>query len=82
LSRPLREARQIYPFIIAGILAPGAARASSYRGIEKLGLSINTPIVNAEILFAVTLAVLFLDEPVTLPWLQDVSVVTGCIAGV
>jgi uncharacterized membrane protein len=71
---------RIYPFIIAGILAPGAARAFSYRGIEKLGLSINTPIVNAEILFAVTLAVLFLDEPVTLPMVAGiVSVVTGLV---
>ena len=55
-----------YPFIIAGVLAPGAARAFSYRGIEKLGLSINTPIVNSEILIAVAMAILFLNEPMTL----------------
>jgi drug/metabolite transporter, DME family len=68
----------IYPFIIAGILAPGAARAFSYKGIEKLGLSINTPIVNAESLFAVLMAILFLNEPVTLPMVAGISsVVTG-----
>jgi uncharacterized membrane protein len=64
----------IYPFIIAGV------RAFSYRGIEKLGLSINTPIVNAESLFAVVMAILFLNEPMTLPVVAGiVSVVTGLV---
>ena len=68
----------IYPFVIAGVLAPGAARALSYTGIEKLGLSINTPIVNAESLFAVMMAILFLDEPITFPVVAGIlSVVTG-----
>jgi len=70
----------VYLFIIAGILAPGCARALSYKGIERLGLSINTPIVNAESLFAVIMAILFLNEPVTLPIVAGiVSVVTGLI---
>jgi len=70
----------IYPFIIAGVLAPGAARALSYKGIEKLGLSINTPIVNAESLFAVVMAILFLNEPINLPVVAGIlSVVTGLV---
>jgi uncharacterized membrane protein len=64
----------IYPFIIAGVLAPGAARALSYKGIERLGLSINTPIVNAESLFAVVMAILFLNEP------MNVSVGAGILS--
>ena len=64
----------IYPFIIAGVLAPGAARALSYKGIERLGLSINTPIVNAESLFAVIMAILFLNEP------MNVSVGAGILS--
>ena len=68
----------IYPFVIAGVLAPGAGRALSYKGIEKLGLSINTPIVNAEAVFAVVMAILFLNEPVTVPVVAGIlSVVTG-----
>ena len=71
---------KVYPFIIAGVLAPGAARAFSYRGIEKLGLSINTPIVNSEILIAVAMAILFLNEPMTLPVVAgSVSVVAGLV---
>jgi uncharacterized membrane protein len=38
-------------FIIAGLLAPGCARALSYKGLETLGMSISIPIVNAESLF-------------------------------
>jgi drug/metabolite transporter (DMT)-like permease len=36
----------IYVFIAAGILAPGCARVLSYKGLETLGMSISTPIVN------------------------------------
>jgi bacterial/archaeal transporter family protein len=56
----------VYLFIIAGLLAPGAARLLSYRGLETLGLSISVPIVNAEFIFSVILAMVFLNEPITL----------------
>jgi transporter family protein len=56
----------VYLFIIAGILAPGAGRLLSYRGLETLGMSISVPIVNAESIFSVTLAIIFLNEPITL----------------
>lgn len=56
----------VYLFIIAGLLAPGAARLLSYRGLETLGLSISVPIVNAESIFSVILAMVFLNEPITL----------------
>ena len=54
----------VYLFLIAGILAPGCARALSYKGLETLGMSINTPIINAESLFSVVLALVFLNEPI------------------
>jgi drug/metabolite transporter, DME family len=70
----------IYIFVVAGILAPGAARVLSYKGIETLGLSINTPIVNAESLFAVIMALIFLDEPISLPVVVGIlSVVIGLV---
>jgi len=56
----------VYIFIIAGLLAPGAARLLSYRGLETLGMSISVPIVNAESIFSVILAMIFLNEPMTL----------------
>ncbi len=56
----------IYVFIAAGILAPGCARALSYKGLETLGMSISTPIVNAESLFSVLMALIFLKEPMNL----------------
>ena len=56
----------IYVFIAAGILAPGCARAFSYKGLETLGMSISTPIVNAESLFSVLMALMFLKEPMNL----------------
>jgi uncharacterized membrane protein len=70
----------IYLFIIAGALAPGCARALSYRGIETLGLSISVPILNGEALFAVLMAILFLNEPMSLPiGIGVVSVVSGLV---
>jgi DME family drug/metabolite transporter len=57
----------VYLFIIAGVLAPGLARALSYTGLETLGMAVCVPIINAESLFSVVLAVLFLDEPMNLP---------------
>ena len=54
----------VYLFLIAGILAPGFARALSYKGLETLGMSINAPIINAESLFSVVLALIFLNEPI------------------
>jgi transporter family protein len=56
----------VYLFIVAGTLAPGAARFLSYRGLETLGMSISAPIVNAESIFSVILAIIFLNEPITL----------------
>jgi uncharacterized membrane protein len=56
----------VYLFIIAGLLAPGAARLLSYRGLETLGMSISVPIVNAESIFSVILAMVFLNEAITL----------------
>ena len=56
----------VYIFIIAGLLAPGAARLLSYRGLETLGMSISVPIVNAESIFSVILAMIFLNEPMNL----------------
>ncbi len=58
--------RLIYPFVVAGVLAPGCARIFSYKGLEHLGMSIATPIINAETLFSVLMAIVFLKEKINI----------------
>lgn len=76
----LLRIKQIYIFIIAGILAPGCARAFAYKGLQTLGMSISTPIVNAETLFSVLIALIFLKEPMTISIGTGVlSTITGVV---
>ena len=58
--------RLLYPFVAAGILAPGCARIFSYKGLEHLGMSISAPIINAETLFSVLMAIVFLNEKINI----------------
>jgi uncharacterized membrane protein len=70
----------IYLFIIAGILAPGCARLLSYKSLEILGMSITTPIINAESLFSITMALFFLNEPISFSIVAGIlSVVCGLV---
>jgi uncharacterized membrane protein len=70
----------VYPFIIAGILAPGCARLLSYKGIRTLGVSVATPIVSAESTFSILMALIFLKEPMNLEIGTGIlSVVVGLV---
>ncbi len=70
----------VYFFIIAGVLAPGCARVLSYKGLETLGMTINTPIINAESLFSVVMALIFLNEPMNWSMLTGIlGVVCGLV---
>ncbi len=70
----------IYPFVLAGILAPGCARIFSYKGLEQLGMAIATPIINSETLFSVTMAIIFLHETINISIVCGiVSVITGLV---
>jgi DME family drug/metabolite transporter len=72
--------RLIYPFVAAGVLAPGCARIFSYKGLEHLGMSISTPIINAETLFSVLMAIVFLKEEInSIIVLGILSVITGLV---
>jgi uncharacterized membrane protein len=53
-------------FLLAGLLAPGMARIFSYKGIHKLGAAVSAPLVSIEILFTFILAVVLLEEKITL----------------
>lgn len=76
----LLQWRLIYPFIAAGILAPGCARIFSYKGLEHLGMAISTPIINSETLFSVTMAIVFLHEAINAFIVSGiVSVISGLV---
>jgi len=49
-------------FIAAGIVAPGSARLFSYKGIERVGVAIDTPIEAIAPFFSVLIAITFLGE--------------------
>jgi uncharacterized membrane protein len=71
---------EIYLFVVSGFLAPGLARILSYKGFHTVGMSIAVPIINGEILFAVGLAIIFLNEPVEPEIVAGVvSVVAGLV---
>ena len=78
VSAALWQWRLVYPFVVAGVLAPGLARILSYKGLEHLGMSIATPIINSETLFSVLMAVIFLQEKINiLMFLGIISVIAG-----
>ncbi len=65
-------------FALAGILSQAAGRYFNFEGIKRLGASRSAPLVGASPLFATILAVVFLNETVTVPILVGVlSIVTG-----
>jgi len=66
--------------ITAGLLAPCLARVFMYTGIEKVGVSITSPIRSTFPFFAVILAILFLDERFTaFVGLAIISTVCGVV---
>jgi len=53
-------------FALAGIFAPGIARLFRDVGIEKLGVTISSPIVGTNTLFSVLLSTIFIGEEITI----------------
>lgn len=60
-------------FILAGIFAPGIARIFRDMGIFRLGVTVTSPVVAINTLFAVLFATAFLMEPMT------ISLIVGAI---
>lgn len=61
------QSRSIPHFMAAGVLAPGLFRFLYYTGVNRLGVTVSSPIVNAYSLMAIIIAILILDEKLTLP---------------
>jgi uncharacterized membrane protein len=53
--------------IIGGLLAPSLARVFLYTGFEKVGVSVTAPIRTTFPIVSSVLAILFLNEPLTVP---------------
>ncbi len=65
-------------FIVAGLFAPGLGRLCNYTGIRRLGVTISYPISNTNPMIAVLVALLVLDESLSLTGFAGASaVVTG-----
>jgi DME family drug/metabolite transporter len=54
-------------FVAVGIFQPGLTRLLTYKGIQTLGVAITDPIRATTPLFSALLAIVFLDETLTLP---------------
>lgn len=53
-------------FVLAGIFAPGVARVFRDMGFKRLGVTITYPIVSTNTFFSMILAIIFLDERITI----------------
>ncbi|MPZ76314.1 MAG: EamA family transporter [Deltaproteobacteria bacterium] len=54
-------------FVLVGFFQPGLTRLLTYKGIDTLGVAITDPIRATTPLFSAMMAIIFLDEQITLP---------------
>ncbi|OGQ80202.1 MAG: hypothetical protein A3F90_12745 [Deltaproteobacteria bacterium RIFCSPLOWO2_12_FULL_60_19] len=54
-------------FVAVGFFQPGLTRLLTYKGIETLGVAITDPVRATTPLFSALMAIVFLDEKITLP---------------
>jgi drug/metabolite transporter (DMT)-like permease len=59
--------RGAWPFLVAGAFAPGASQVLFTLAVKEVGASRTSVVVGAAPLVAVTIALLFLDEPLRTP---------------
>ena len=67
--------RALIFFVLAGIIGPFIARYLLYVGIERLGVSIASPLASIRPLFGVFIAALFLGEKLTIPMIGATLVI-------
>jgi drug/metabolite transporter (DMT)-like permease len=72
---------ELWPFLLAGLLAPGAAQVLFVLAVREAGPARASVIAGAAPLVAVTIAVIALDEPLRAPLaIGAVSIVAGGLA--
>jgi drug/metabolite transporter (DMT)-like permease len=71
VESPVRgvHARAAWPFILAGLLSPGGAQILVTRAIRDVGASRTSVVLGMAPLVSVTIALIFLGEPVSAPLL-------------
>ena len=69
--------RDTWPFLLAGVLAPGMSQILFTRSIREAGASRTSVAVGTAPLAAVALALVFLDEPLRLPLALGALLVVG-----
>lgn len=82
LTAPLDQlaTTRVWPFVIAGLFAPGLARLLVYVGIDRIGAARSSAIMPLGPFSAILLAVVFLDErPSATLLLGAVCIVAGTI---
>jgi len=67
--------RALFFFVLAGIIGPFIARYLLYVGIERLGVSIASPLANIKPAFGALIAVLFLGEKLNAPIIAGTLVI-------
>ena len=68
----------VWPFLLAGLLAPGASQILFTLGVREIGASRTSVAAGAAPLVAVAIAIVFLDEPVQTPLLLGaLAIVAG-----
>jgi DME family drug/metabolite transporter len=69
---------RIWPFLVAGLVAPGLARLFFFMGVDRIGVARAYSLIAAAPLFAMLLAIAFLGErPGPLLSVGAVAIVTG-----
>jgi drug/metabolite transporter (DMT)-like permease len=61
------DVHHIWPFLLAGLLAPGASQVLFTLGVREIGASRTSVAVGAAPLVAVAIALVFLNEPLRIP---------------
>ena len=68
---------ELWPYVLAGLLAPGGAQLLFVLGVREAGPARASVIAGAEPLVAVTIAILALDEPANAPLLIGAIAIVG-----
>src|SRR6476620_65809 len=66
-----------WPFLLAGLLAPGASQVLFTLAVGEVGASRTSVMVGGAPLVAVAIALVFLDEPLSLPLLLGALLIVG-----
>jgi len=67
----------LWPFLLAGLIAPGASQIRFTRAVQEVGASRTSVIAGAAPLVAVAIALVFLGEPLSVPLVLGALAIVG-----